>query len=275
MTKKSQNKTKALTKRKKEKELIWAGAQTLLGKPANQKEIRERALIMKTAEILEVVPLGVNILGSMPYINNIGLRELLEQFEKEKKIKTRIEFRWAQRSLTDTDKAVCEARIVDTTKIDKADRILVDWITGEASPATIKMGTLKGYQNHLAQIRAENRAIRHLLGRYAIKKIVRNIAKKRTKDDPEIIEKAANVMATSAEEISKEKVEKTKPHPVIETRKVDPVMIAANYIKGVKSEKMLKACEKNIKQNDEFTEENKVYLLNLIERQRKKYADTK
>jgi len=206
----------------------------------------------------------------MPYINNVGLNQLLKQYSKENKIKTKIVYRWVQRSLTDNDKAVCEAKIVGEDK-NGSQVDLTDWITGEASPGTIKMGTLKGYQNHLAQVRAENRAIRKLIGIYAIEKIIKNIAKKKG-DDPEVLEKAANVIVTSAEEISEKKERRQKPTPIIETKEVDPVSLARDYIKRTTSIKLLNACEKKIKENPDFSENNKKYLLNLVKKQKEKYG---
>jgi hypothetical protein len=77
-------------------------------------------------------------------------------------------------------KAVCEARIIE------GDKPLSSWVLGEASPATTKMSTLAGYQNHLAQTRAHNRAIREFISVRLHRELVEGIAVYKTKTNEEL-----------------------------------------------------------------------------------------
>ena len=139
---------KAVVKKEK-KEVVWAGAQVLFEKYGTEQNQYGRNSILLVAKALNITPFGVNVLGGLPYINNLGLKQKLSHYSPD----ARFEYRWIKRSENDTDKAICEARLMEK------EVAISDWITGEASPASIKMGTLKGYQNHLAQTRAENRCI--------------------------------------------------------------------------------------------------------------------
>lgn len=144
-------------KPKAKKELVWAGGQALLGKvdPNDKKASGERNLVNLVSQVLNVSPFGVNILGNQPYLNNLGRKQKLEAYAKG----ADFEYDWKQVALDDTMKAVCLARIVDSKG-----KPLSPWILGEASNKTMSMSTLHGYQNHMAQTRAENRAIQHAFG---------------------------------------------------------------------------------------------------------------
>lgn len=144
----------SVAKTEERRKVVFAGAQSLLTRPKSKQEEQNRQLLILTSKALAINPFGVNILGNLPYTNNIGRKEKLAQYEKT----ARFEYRWVRRSETDLDKAICECRIV------KGDKPLCDWVTGECSPATIKMGPLQGYQNHMAQTRAENRAFEAAYG---------------------------------------------------------------------------------------------------------------
>ena len=160
-------KTNQLVK-KQEKTLLWAGAQRIMQKPKNQAEQQARNLIMLTAKALKVSPFGVNLLGTVPYINKLGLGQKASRYSSG----IRFKYQWVKRAMDDNEKAICECKLVD----DKG-KELSDWITGECSPASMKMGTLKGYQNHMAQTRAKNRAIQEVFGVRIHEDMLENIEK--------------------------------------------------------------------------------------------------
>lgn len=137
-----------------DRKVAFAGAQRILVKPQTPKEQHERDLIMLVSRALEIHPFGINLLGGLPYTNNMGRKDKMAQYES----KAQFEYQWVQRALTDADKAICEARIVVGNKA------LCGWVVGECSPMTIKMKPLQGYQNHMAQTRAENRAFEAAFG---------------------------------------------------------------------------------------------------------------
>lgn len=161
-------KTNAIAKRKEEKRaLMFAGSSNLLGQPKDKKEQMERKIIMLTANALAISPFGVNILGSLPYINNKGLKEKMSGYHTD----AQFEYDWVQYAKDDAEKAICKARVV------RGSKALSGWVIGECSPKTMKMGTLQGYQNHMAQTRAENRAMEAAIGTRMRKELFENIAK--------------------------------------------------------------------------------------------------
>ncbi|XOB41773.1 MAG: hypothetical protein ACKKMS_00010 [Candidatus Nealsonbacteria bacterium] len=193
MAKKTQKKkTKAIVK-KIEKKLMWAGAKAIMGKPTTPKEEVERKWITLASRVLNISPFGVNILGNLPYINKLGLMQKAKQYNKGVEFK----YEWIKTSQDDTDKAVCKCKIVIGPKE------LTDWIIGECSPSSMKMSTLKGYQNHMAQTRARNRAILEAFGVKIHEEMMENIARLYTKK--EITEQEAvkigEATKTSVEEL--------------------------------------------------------------------------
>lgn len=191
-------KTKAVAKVKEKKEVSWAGAQSLMGAPPGPKEQNERSIILTAAKALNISPFGVNILGNLPYINKLGLKEKQEQYGSNDKIV----YDWVQVAMDDMQKAICKAKLVDSKGKD-----LCDWVIGECSPVTIKMGTLKGYQNHMAQTRARNRAILETYGIRIHEEMMENIQKMIKSKEVNEQEVAQIGMATnsSVEEIVVEK----------------------------------------------------------------------
>lgn len=202
MTKKTKRKkvkkqSKAIVKKKEEKKLLWAGAQRLMTKPTTQQADRERKIILMTARVLNVSPFGVNILGGQPYINQLGLKEKAMQYDTNAQFK----YEWVKVSQDDTDKAICKCKIVSKGKE------LTDWVVGECSPSSMKMGTLKGYQNHMAQTRARNRAIQEAFGIKIHEEMMQNIEKlyQQKAMTEKQAEKVGSALTTSIEEIQKEK----------------------------------------------------------------------
>ena len=230
-TKKSK-KSKALAVRKQNKNLIFAGAQRVMAPPKNERESQERKLIMAVSQAIEVSPLSVVILGNLPYVDNKGRKEKLEQYSPNAKF----EYNWIQRSVSDIDKAICEARIV------KGGKTLTPWIAGECSPATIKMRTLSGYQNHIAQTRAENRAFEYLHGLRLRNDLLAGLQKMLTegKVNPNIAAKAIVAGTMSAEEYTGEKPKQqevfvsTGPQEKINGKEVDEILRTA-VSRGFKS----------------------------------------
>lgn len=181
----------------KAKDLVWAGGQALLGKvdPNDTKAVAERNLVNLVSTVLKVSPFGVNILGNQPYLNNLGRKEKLEEYSPD----ADFEYDWKQIATDDTQKAVCFARIVD-----KKGKPLTPWILGEASNKTMSMSTLHGYQNHMAQTRAENRAIQHKYGVRIHHDMLAEIKRRmnQTKDEQEmkLLQQAAQTHTSSGSE---------------------------------------------------------------------------
>jgi len=192
---KTEVKTKAITK-KRESELVWAGASSFIGKPADEKAQGERKVLLLAAKALGVSPFGVNILGGMPYINKLGLAQ------KAKGL--RFEYNWIRFAEDDNARAICQCRVMSKD----GKKSLTDWITGECSPSTQKMSTLKGYQNHMAQTRAKNRAILEYLGTEIHEEMMANIAKMAR--EKQITEKQALAIGSGAGKSAEEMEEEQK-----------------------------------------------------------------
>ncbi len=189
-------KKRAIVKAKPKSNLIFAGALFLFTQPKNPKEQMERKLVLLSAEVLKVSPFGVNILGGQPYVNNTGLKQKKEQYCKT----DRFEFEWVHIAKDDDEKAIVKCRIVDAK-----DKPKMPFVIGECSSKTMSMRTLHGYQNHLAQTRAENRAIKHLHGIRMHEEMLSEIGKRLTKSGDEeskkLLGQTAGVTQTSHEEM--------------------------------------------------------------------------
>lgn len=201
---------RTLAKKGKARGLIWAGAQQIMVRPTKPQEVYERKMILMASKVLNVSPFGINILGSSIYLNKLALSQKKEQYASNSKAV----YLWAKRSQDNTDKAICECKIVDARGKD-----MCDWITGECSPASMKMGTLAGYQNHMAQTRAKNRAILEVFGVRIHEEMMINIQKLAQKKevDKEDIKALESVGKVSAEEIQNEKSTRGKQEVTVQT----------------------------------------------------------
>jgi hypothetical protein len=254
-----------VVKQSDKKKEVWLGSQSLMGSVVpNSKESKERALVNMTARVLDVSPFGVNILGNLPYINELGLKQKNEYYGKGK---NQFKYNWVKRAMDDAEKAICECKIV------VGDKDITDWITGECSPSTMKMGTLKGYQNHMAQTRARNRAIKEAYGVNIHEDMMANI--ERLYGNKSISEKqkdaleyhAGKATSTSMEEIELEKNAKFTPinndlfgapteavagpegKPVLICQDCDGVVsqVGADFSKRIYGKVLCKECSKNHK----------------------------
>ncbi len=187
--------------KKTKTEAVWAGAQSLLGpKPTNIEDLKKRNLVMTASKVLEISPFGVNILGSLPYINELGRKQKAKQYSKDT---ARYEYQWIQFSKDDKDKSICQCRIFEGQKQK------CDWVTGECSPASMKMSTLSGDQNMMAQTRARNRAIQEVYGLRIHEDMLANIYSLIKKG--EVNESTANKLIGSASVSSEEMTKEPKP----------------------------------------------------------------
>jgi len=194
--KKKKSKTKTIVK-KEDQKLLWLGAQRLMIKPKNETEKREQNIILMAARVLKVSPFGINILGGQPYINKLGLVQKAQEYLKNVKF----EYGWVRFAEDDEGKAICKCRVLDGNK-----KPLCDWIVGECSLTTMSMKTLKGYQNHMAQTRARNRAILETFGNRIHKEMMMEVEKLyRKAGAKEILDITAPVVSTSVEEMPAER----------------------------------------------------------------------
>jgi len=212
--KKVVKKTRAIAT--KNKDLIWAGATTLL----NQSQSKEKQAVLIASEMLNVSTLGVNILGGLPYINKLGRKQKLELYGNRKE---KVIYKWLQVAKDDVEKAICQACIID-----EKGKELSAWVIGECSPASFRMSTLKGYQNHMAQTRAHNRVIEEHYGVKIHEEFLESLGKRNQKG------KAVVMINTSvsAEEINVPNTSK-KPE-IIQTQEVSDEVGKQDFLLQIK-----------------------------------------
>ena len=209
----TKNKTRAIAQRKatpKRQDLLWLGAQRLMAESKTSIDMQKKQLILMVARTLTISPFGVNILANIPYVNELGLKQKANQYDKNSKFV----YKWIHRAKDDTEKAICECKLVNAKGKD-----LCDFILGECSQATMSMGTLKGYQNHMAQTRARNRAIRETYGVRMHEEMIENMQKLYSKGEP-VIEGLGNAVTTSMEEMDPKTAPKAKLPEVITQQSV-------------------------------------------------------
>lgn len=230
---------------KKEPSLLWAGGAKLMSKSKTQQDQEVKNTIFVISSLLNVSPLGVVVLGGLPYLNKLARKEKLDQYGAGG---WRVKYKWAQIAKNDTDKAICQACVVD----DKSKEVS-EWVIGEASPATIKMGTLAGYQNHLAQTRAHNRVIEEHIGLRIHREMLENIAKRQKTG--ETVEVPMIDTSVSAEEMQ---MAQTQPQPqakqalTVNTQQAkfkcqtchkEITKQVADYSKGVYKKSLCRGCQ--------------------------------
>jgi hypothetical protein len=245
------------------KKLVFAGARQLMTRPGTQKEANDRKLVIIVAQAHNISPFGVNVLGNQPYVNNLGRKEKLEQYDPH----ATFEFNWVQRALNDTDKAICEARLVD-----KQGKPLTPWIVGECSPVSMKMSTLAGYQNHMAQTRAENRCIQHLYGLRMHKEMLENVARLLSvgQIDERTASRAIEAGRVSAEEINHKSSVQPSTQQELPTIQLDgdqAFEIAKKKIKASRNSGDLIEVSKKIAKSKLYNAEQKKELEALINAQ--------
>lgn len=206
---------KAIIKQPSEKKLMWLGAQRLMTKASpGSKEEQEQKTIVLASRVLGVSPFGVNILGGMPYINKLGLVQKAKEYEPGIKFV----YEWVKVAEDDIQKAIVKAKVIDAKGQE-----LTDWIIGECSPSSMKMSTLKGYQNHMAQTRARNRAILEAFGDRIHVEMMKRIeilsqTKGEEKIDTKLLVQAGGAVNASAEEIQTDKSEYKKQSTALDNR---------------------------------------------------------
>lgn len=247
--------TQAITKKKTKKELVFAGAKALLGKPSSDKEVNEQRLIMITAKVLKVTPFGVNILGGQPYINNLGRKDKMSQYAPT----ARFIYNWVQRALDDDQKAICEAAI------SIGDDSFTPWIVGECSTVSMGMSTLKGYQNHMAQTRAENRAFQYLYGLRLHQEMLSEMARIAIEQNMSQEEQAKIARSTtaSAEEVI---IEKPGKQTIPKENKMAELL---KIISSTNSKEMLDDKKKKINESTEYTATEKAMLIGMVDQKLK------
>lgn len=135
------------------KELMWSSASVLMADVTTDKQKLERKVVLALSDLYDLPPQGINIMGSNPYINNLGLTYKLYKYCGQVK---EIETELLKPAHSVTDDAIAKTTIIlmDGSKFTAY---------GTASPRNIKMSTVKSYQNEMAETRSYNRCVRKII----------------------------------------------------------------------------------------------------------------
>lgn len=267
MVKKEENK---IEKSEGSKKLIFAGASHLAGvdpKKLTQAEIVAHKARTLVAAALDIPANMVVIMGNQPYVDNHGRKYLLEKYAPE----AQFEYEYIQIAKDDTEKAVVKCRIIERKELKPGDpesttsMPLCGWVIGECSPSTTRMSTLKGYQNHLAQTRAENRAFEAAFGTKFRKDLYEGIGRElekepQGKDDQKIADVALTAGNTSAEEVIDAKGKEQKTGGTF-----DPFRNAEKSIEAAKDAKTLEGLRARVRGSKNFSPAQVNKLLGTID----------
>ena len=247
-----ENKKSIVVKKKEKAGLVFAGSSHLLGedpKKMNQLEIVAHKARVLVSQALSIPLNTVILMGNQPYVDNKGRKWKLNEYASA----AQFEYDYVQIAKDDTEKAIVKCRLISGQG-----KALCGWVIGECSPLTTKMSTLKGYQNHMAQTRAENRAFEAAFGNRFRSDLYTGVAKIMQGGEvhEEVAEKALASGNTSAEEAVPMKQEKS------EIGKYERAKIA---IQAMKTKAELKDAQVKVSAYSGYTKGEKVQLLALIE----------
>ena len=265
-------KTRAITTRKEKRELVFAGATSLMGvdpKKLGPAEVAAHKARTLVARALGIPPNTVVIMGNVPYVDNHGRKQKMGDYAP----RAQFEYDYVQIATDDTMKAIVKCRIVeidyhgDDPIQSPVKKPLCGWVIGECSPLTTRMSTLKGYQNHLAQTRAENRAFEAAFGTKFRSDLYAGIARElgvkdageAPMDQVPVAELALQAGNTSAEEAVD-----MRPAGKQQPLGFDPFKNAQNAIAQAFSTKALESLRGRVKGSKNFVPEQVNRLLEQI-----------
>lgn len=258
---KKEKKTTSIVK-KDDNPLKWGGVMT----PANtNEEKRTREACAMVAKVYGVPPMGVNMMGSQPYLNKDGRLYLLSELRKGKNALEKIETEYLKLSLAPTEPAICKKRLVFK------DGTIVEGI-GEASQDNVKLAAVKLTLNMMAETRALNRAIWQAIAGDTYNRVAKNLKKENLSE-----EQAA--MALKAGEVSAEEMN----FPTGEGRGTglrqdrsneESYNNALTAIAQATNMTLLQGFSSRVKTQKNFNVEQKDQLLRLIGNRIKEFSDT-
>ncbi len=261
-------KEKAMTKAKEKRELVFAGAAHLMG--VDPKALRPSEIAAHKARNLVSKALGIPantvvIMGNVPYVDNHGRKHKLAEYEPQ----AQFEYDYVQIATDDNMKAIVKCRIVkfndkpDPTVAPGQTKPLCGWVIGECSPTTTRMQTLKGYQNQLAQTRAENRAFEAAFGTKFRTDLYEGVAKELGVKPEEAAQPEAELALQAGNTSAEEAVDmgQRRQAPV----NFDPFKNALLAINQAKGAKALEALRARIKGSTHLKSEEVNKLFNLID----------
>ena len=254
-------KKQGLSIKKQKRELVFAGAASLMGvdtKKLGPAEVAAHKARTLVARALGIPPNTVVIMGNQPYVDNHGRKHKMADYAKT----AQFEYDYVQIATDDNMKAIVKCRIITieyypNAQVENPKEItkpLSGWVIGECSPKTTRMGTLIGYQNHLAQTRAENRAFEAAFGVRFRKDLYEGVArelgvKQEEMDDITIVPEAE--LALNAGNTSAEEAVPMKKDPSLQ-RVFDPFTNAKSAIAKAATAKDLEALMPRIKSSKNF-----------------------
>lgn len=271
MAKKTATKKKAAPKKttalstEQQQKAVWAGHSGL--QTLNEQQLKNQALVSKCAQIFNVPPNGVDILGGKPYVNKTGLTFKLEQyFGKTSKTRKgqgrvkgiRIEF--IEYAKTIKDIAIAKAII------EFDDDTFVEGI-GEASPANVnaRMEKVAKSLNMLAETRATNRAIAKVviprLWQEVMDAFINNAE---LKNDAELRGKMEGAITVSAEEMDGDGL-KPDQRAKGATPEAELRNIIIESVNKAQSKEMLEKIKAGVETSARLSDQSKKMLIGMID----------
>lgn len=230
-------KTKALIKSKMP--LAWG---SIMSKDNQALAVRQAC--KDVAKVFGVPTMGVNVLGSQPYLNKDGRLYLLNDIRKGNRALKSIKTDFIQVSTGPNIASICK-KILEFK-----DGLTVESI-GEAATENVKLAAVKLTLNMMAETRALNRAIWQAIAGDVWKMVAVNLQKMNlTETEEQQIIKAGGV---SYEEMS--------GAPIKETKLFEQ---AKSLIENAKTITLLMILDSRIQDSKEFTKEEKKELIDLI-----------
>ena len=231
--------SKALVK-KTEKALMW-------GSITSQDNVS--VLATKVAQVYGIPPMGVTILGNLPYLNKDGRLMLYEELAKQP---LEIETEWIQYSKNTEESAICRKFLVKDGK-----RIL-DAI-GEASRASVKLEMVKNTLNMMAETRALNRVIWLAIAAKVFDRVKTNLSLMNvTEEEAKAVTEAGRVSAEEITETPKKEATKKLAEPELFVA-VKKMIDNPDHTKGTLLDLMTRVAH-----DKRFTADHRKELENLI-----------
>ena len=228
---------------KKEKNLAWGGA---IPKSTSTQEIEVSKFCNQVAKIYGVPSMGVNAMGTQPYLNKDGRLYLLNELRKGKYAVKAIRTEYIQLSTSPDVAAIVKKIIVFFNGVEIE-------ATGEASKDNVKLEAVKKTLNMMAETRAQNRAIWSAIAGDVWNRIAVNLGKAK---DMTLEEKNRVI------EAGRMSYEEATPEVVS-----DMFEIAKKKILVCKSQPVLEEYEKKIRSSKKYSVEQKASLTSLINAQ--------
>ncbi len=249
MNKKKKEPSKEIVKKSVKKGIeLWGNVFT----SKEEMEDKTKKYCQMVAEVYEVPPTGVVVMGNQPYLNKDARYFLLQSFLNEKKLSKIRESKIhpLQLSTSPEQSAIWKAIIVTEDSYYEA--------IGEASAKSVKLEFVKSTLNMMAETRAMNRVIWKMIAGLTMERVMKNLNERKYEEDAkEAIIEAGRV---SAEEVSHEDKKEEQSKKAFEVSKKTLEEKGVSHL----SEEEIESLAEKIDKSTLYSTKQKEELLALI-----------